>query len=110
VGARDGIAILGVRIEPHHANRAGRVHGGLLMTVADVAMSRAVRGAVPPGAAFATADLHIAFLRSVGEGEWLEAVPELGHIGRSLIHGSCVLRTREELIARAMATFAVRLP
>lgn len=107
-GTRNSVPIVGVRIESQHANRAGRVHGGLLMTVADIALSRAVRDELPRGAAFATADLHIAFLESVAEGDWVEAVPTIDRVGRSLVHGSCVLTTDRGPIARVLATFAVR--
>jgi acyl-coenzyme A thioesterase 13 len=100
---------LGVRIAPYHANRRGRAHGGLLMTVADVALSRAVAQRLPPGSSLATADLHIAFLDGLGEDDWLEAIPSVDRIGRSLIHGSCVLRGAGRDVARVLATFAVRL-
>jgi acyl-coenzyme A thioesterase 13 len=106
---RDGGLVLGVRIEEHHANRLGRAHGGLLMTLADVALSRAVHQELPPGATLATADLHIAFLDAVGQDQWLEAIPAVDRIGRSLIHASCQLRAGERDAARAMGTFAVRL-
>lgn len=101
--------MIGVRIEAHHANRAGRAHGGLLMTLADIALSRAVRQHLPRGATFATADLHIAFLDAVSQGDWLEAMPSIDRVGRALIHASCVLRAGERNVARAMGTFAVRL-
>ena len=110
VSTHDSVPILGVEVAPHHANRAGRVHGGVLMTVADIALSRAVRAHIPRGATMATADLHIAFLESVAQGEWVEAVPSIDRVGRSLIHSSCVLRTAEEPIAKVLATFSVRLP
>jgi acyl-coenzyme A thioesterase 13 len=102
--------VLGVRVSGEHANRRGRAHGGLLMTLADIAVSRAAAARVPPGATFATADLHISFLESVSEGQWLEAVPSLDRLGRSLIHTSCELRVQEQLAARVLATLAVRLP
>lgn len=109
VNKRDSVPVIGVRIEPHHANRLGRAHGGLLMTLADVALSRAVREHLPPGSTLATADLHIAFLEAIAPDDWLEAVPSVDRIGRALIHGSCVLRSGGRDIARAMGTFAVRL-
>lgn len=109
VNRRDSVPVIGVRIEPHHANRLGRAHGGLLMTLADVALSRAVREHLPPGATLATADLHIAFLEAIGQDDWLEAVPSVDRVGRALIHGSCVLRSGGRDVARAMGTFAVRL-
>ena len=109
LSTHDSIRTVGVRIEPYHANRQGRAHGGLLMTLADVALSRAVRERLPAGATFATADLHVAFLEPIGPGDWLEARPSVDRIGRSLIHASCLLRSGERDVARAMGTFAVRL-
>jgi acyl-coenzyme A thioesterase 13 len=109
LSTRGSVPVVGVLIGPQHANRAGRAHGGLLMTLADIALSRAVREHLPPGSTLATADLHIAFLEALGERDWLEAVPSLDRIGRALIHGSCLLRCGERNVARAMGTFAVRL-
>lgn len=109
VSRRDSVPVIGVRIAPYHANRLGRAHGGLLMTVADIALSRAVHEHLPPGATMATADLHIAFLDSLGEDDWLETTPTVDRAGRSLIHASCVMRSGERNVARALATFAVRL-
>jgi acyl-coenzyme A thioesterase 13 len=101
--------VLAVRVAPEHANRAGRAHGGLLMTLADIAVSRAVRSQVPPGATFATASLQIAFLQAASEGQWLEAVPRIDRLGRSLIHASCEIRCEDQLVARVLATISVRL-
>ena len=102
--------MLGVRVSSEHANRRGRAHGGLLMTLADIAVSRASVAALPPGATIATADLHISFLESVGEGQWLEAVPSVDRVGRALVHASCEVRADQTLVARVLATIAVRLP
>lgn len=104
------VAVLGVAIERHHTNRGGRVHGGVLMTLADIALSRAVRAQLPPGATMWTADLHIAFLQGAGEGEWVEAVPAVDRVGRSLVHASCVVRAGGQELAKVLATFAVRVP
>jgi uncharacterized protein (TIGR00369 family) len=106
----DSVPVLGVRVQSHHANRRGYAHGGLLMTLADIAVSRAAWAHVPPGASLATAALQISFLESVGDGQWLEAVPRIDRLGRSLIHASCVVQTREVAVARVLATMAVRLP
>jgi acyl-coenzyme A thioesterase PaaI-like protein len=80
------------------------------MTLADIAISRAARAHVPPGATFATAGLQIAFLEGVGEGQWLEALPRIERLGRSLIHASCEIRAGDETVARVLATVSVRLP
>jgi uncharacterized protein (TIGR00369 family) len=110
LNARGTVPVLGLRVEPHHANRGGRVHGGVLMTLADIALSRAVRAQLPPGATMWTADLQIAFLQGAGEGEWVEALPTVDRLGRSLVHASCMLRAGERELAKALATFAVRVP
>jgi acyl-coenzyme A thioesterase 13 len=110
LNAQGSVPVLGLRVEPHHANRGGRVHGGVLMTVADIALSRAVRAQLPPGATMWTADLQIAFLEGAGEGEWVEALPNVDRLGRSIVHASCVLRAGERELAKALATFAVRVP
>jgi acyl-coenzyme A thioesterase 13 len=113
---RDGDSgpVVGVRVASQHANRRGRAHGGLLMTLADVAVSRAAAAHIPPGSAIATASLQIAFLESPGEDQWLEAVPSIDRLGRSLIHASCLIRVGEKdggaAVARVLATVAVRLP
>ena len=77
--------------------------------MADIALTRAAREHVPPGATLATADLHIAFLDALGHGDWIEAVPSVDRIGRALIHASCLLQAGERRVARAMGTLAVRL-
>ena len=102
--------VLGLRVEPHHANRGGRVHGGVLMTIADIALSRAVRARLPAGATMWTADLQIAFLQGAGEGDWLEAHARVDRLGRSLAHASCAVRSGEQELANVLATFAVRVP
>jgi uncharacterized protein (TIGR00369 family) len=107
-GSRDSGPTIAVRVGSEHGNRSGRAHGGLMMTVADIALTHAAREQLPPNARVATADLHIAFLESVSEGEWLEAIPSIDRVGRSLIHGSCVLEAGARTVARVLATIAVQ--
>lgn len=102
--------VLGVRVTGQHANRVGRAHGGLLMTLADIGVSRATVAELPPGATIATASLQIAFLQGVTEGQWLEAVPKVERLGRSLAHASCELRADGQAVARVLASIAVRVP
>ncbi len=107
-GRRDSGPTITVQVSSAHGNRSGRAHGGLMMTVADIALTRAALEQLPPNSRVATADLHIAFLESVSEGEWLEAIPSIDRVGRSLIHGSCVLEAGARTAARVLATIAVR--
>jgi acyl-coenzyme A thioesterase 13 len=106
-GRCDSGPTIAVRVGFEHGNRGGRAHGGLMMTVADIALTRAALEQLPPNARVATADLHIAFLESVSEGEWLEAIPSIDRVGRSLIHGSCVLKAGVKTAATVLAVIAV---
>ena len=106
-GRRESKPTIAVRVGSEHGNRIGRAHGGLMMTVADIALSRAALEQLPTSTRVATADLHIAFLESVSEDEWLEAIPTIDRVGRSLIHGSCVLEAGARTAATVLATLAV---
>ena len=110
--ARDGETgpTIAVLVGAEHGNRSGRAHGGLIVTFADIAVNRAARRHLPADAVLATADLQIAFLESVCEGDWLEAIPSIDRVGRSLIHGSCVLEAGSKRVARVLAALAVHPP
>ena len=107
---RDDIPVLGLDVGDHHLNRAGRVHGGVLATLADIAVSRAAWDQVPEGATIATADLHIAYLGNVNSGAWVEAWPSVDRVGRAVVHASCLVESDGEPLAKVLATVAVRLP
>src|SRR5260370_31522341 len=96
---RDDVPVLGLQVERHHLNRAGRVHGGLLATLADIAVSRAAWDRVPDGSTVATADLHIAYLGNVNAGAWVEAWPSGERVGRAVAHASCLVEADCEPLA-----------
>ncbi len=74
----------GFVVAPKHLNRAGNLHGGMLMTVADNAMAIAAREA--SGAKrHATIELNIQFVGAVRLGEFVEAHPEVARATRSLV-------------------------
>jgi uncharacterized protein (TIGR00369 family) len=110
ISRRESVPVLGLLVDAHHLNRAGRVHGGLLATVADIAVSRAAWDHVPEGATIATADLHIAYLGNVNAGTWVEAWPSVDRVGRAVVHASCLVESDGEPLAKVLATVAVRMP
>ena len=74
----------GFVVAPKHLNRAGNLHGGMLMTLADNAMAIAARDA--SGARrHATIELNIQFVGAVRLGEFVEAHPEVARATRSLV-------------------------
>jgi uncharacterized protein (TIGR00369 family) len=74
----------GFTVAPKHLNRAGNLHGGMLMTVADQSMAMTARVATG-GKSHATIELNIQFVGGVKLGEFVESRPEVVRATRSLV-------------------------
>ena len=110
LGIRDarranGECRLEVDLQPIHMSRAERAHGGLLFTLLDSAMGRAVLSLLPEGRGCATVECKINYFRPVQEGS-LAATGTVLSITRRMAYaeGSIVDRD-EKLVARASGTF-----
>ena len=71
---REGRALsLGLRIEQRHLNSRGTCHGGLLATLADIALGYSCVAASEDGQSknFVTIDLSIEYMASTRAGDWL---------------------------------------
>ena len=71
---REGRALsLGLRIEQRHLNSRGSCHGGLLATLADIALGYACVAASEDGPRknFVTIELSVEYLASTQAGDWL---------------------------------------
>jgi uncharacterized protein (TIGR00369 family) len=90
------------------ANHSGFVHGGMISTLADSAMGRAV-WTLEPGATRAMSfDLKLSFITVATVGERLRAVGHVIHAGRHTAVAECrVEGTDGRLVATASATFAM---
>lgn len=67
---------LGLRIEERHCNSRGTCHGGLLATLADVALGYACALAASTGGEkrnFVTVDLSLQYLASTHVGDWVQS-------------------------------------
>ena len=100
---RDGRELsLGLRIEPRHLNSRGTCHGGLLATLADIALGYACVAASEDGAGknFVTIDLSIEYMASTRAGDWLYSEVKVlntnsrtaAAAGHLLVEGSPVAR------------------
>ncbi|HBW84215.1 MAG TPA: phenylacetic acid degradation protein [Gammaproteobacteria bacterium] len=99
-----GRAICSVKLMDHHLNNGGRVHGGVLTSLADTAAGAAVRTMRPADKSSATTDLHIAFIRPP-LGDFLVADARVIHAGNALIRTEITVCSDDKLVARANATF-----
>ncbi len=106
VAAAEGKAHCRIALQAHHMNNGGRVHGGVLTSLADTAAGMAVRTVRPEGSHAATTDLSIAFIRPP-VGDSLEAHAEVIHAGQRLFRTEISVLSADKLVARTTATFMI---
>jgi uncharacterized protein (TIGR00369 family) len=106
ISTGDGKAVCAVQLKPFHLNNGGRVHGGVLTSLADTAAGVAVRSKRPDGKLSATTDLSIAFIRPP-TGDRLLATAEVIHAGKRLFRTEISIHCDEKLIAKTSATFMI---
>ncbi len=101
----DAGPIFGVSVLDHHCNRRSFAHGGLLVTLADIALGKTGEWSRNPPANLVTASLSIEFIASARRGDWLEAACDFHHIGRRMAFANCYLTVGTRRIARASGVF-----
>jgi uncharacterized protein (TIGR00369 family) len=72
------------RVAAHHCNLRGVVHGGMLMTFADLALGQAVWEATGD-AACVTLNMQVQFLAPAREGDLVEVRPDLTRRTRGMV-------------------------
>jgi acyl-coenzyme A thioesterase 13 len=96
--------VFGLLVEERHRNAAGKAHGGLLATLVDFALGRAVAAADSAGV---TASLTTDYLKPVEIGDWVETHTEVEKAGERLAFADCSLVVGGREVVRARAVFAV---
>ena len=111
---------LGLRIEERHCNSRGTCHGGLLATLADMALGYACAIAGNPDGGkrnFVTVDLSLQYLASTQVGDWVQSEVKVltpgsrtaSATGHLLANGNPVVRISANFrIARAQTLEAER--
>ena len=106
----DGTFVVGVRIQPKHANARGIAHGGLMMTLCDIALGYRTTRSQTPSPLLTTASVTTDFAGSAKLGDWVEAHVDIQKIGGRLIFANAFLLVDSERIVRASAVFARAAP
>lgn len=99
--------VLGLRIEQKHCNMRGALHGGIVATLADIALGYAIAFSTKPPTGLVTANLTLDFAGTAKIGDWLEARVDVQKKGSRLAFANCYLSVGETRIVRASAVFVV---
>ncbi len=102
--------VLGLRVEPKHCNARGTVHGGILATLADVALGYATAFSADPPIPLVTANLTLDFTGTAKIGDWIETTVDIHKKGSRLAFANGFIHVGTERIVRASAVFAVATP
>ncbi len=113
--------IIGLLIEQKHCNSAGNLHGGMVSSIADVALGHNIGLAMgrqagaeirslssgTPRAPIATVSMSTDFAGTARLGDWVEAHVDVQRTGRSLAFANAYLVRGEQRIARISAVFRI---
>src|SRR5262249_18164427 len=93
--------VLGFRVHPHMCNPAGGLHGGMMMTVADLVGTMGGGTLVGLRKFLPTVSMTFDFVAPAKVGDWVEGRGEVVRPTRSLLFTSIYLTVGEQKIVRA---------
>lgn len=106
VSADGGRAVIALDLMPRHLNSWSVAHGGVLMTLLDVAMAVAGRSLDPAAGGGVTVEMKVSFVQPANAGARLVASGHAFHRSSSMAFCEGEVRdTNERLIAKGMGTF-----
>lgn len=97
---------IGLRIEKKHTNSRGICHGGVLATLADLALGYAMHVKLEARASYVTAHLAVDYAGAARIGDWVASAVELQRVGTRLAFANCYLVCDGRRLVRASAIFA----
>jgi acyl-coenzyme A thioesterase 13 len=101
----EGGFVIGLQVAAKHANARGSAHGGLLLTLADIALGYTAAFSEDPPLSLTTVTISADFAGHARIGDWLEARVDLQKVGRRLVFANAYLVVGVERIARASGIF-----
>lgn len=109
VSAEKGRAVLALDLLPRHLNGWAVAHGGVIMTMLDVAMAVAGRSLDPAAVAGVTIEMKTSFVQPGNAGTRIIASAAAFHRASTMAFCDGEVRdTSERLIAKAIGTFKFR--
>jgi acyl-CoA thioesterase len=106
VSAENGRALVALDLAPRHLNSWSVAHGGVLMTLLDLAMAAAGRSLDPAAGGGVTVEMKTSFVQPANAGTRLIASAHAFHRSGTMAFCDGEVRdTDERLIAKGMGTF-----
>ena len=105
-GKRQDLEI-GMHVEEKHCNGRGTVHGGILATLADIALGYTMAFSTDPPTGLVTSNLTLDFAGTARLGDWLRTSVDIQKQGKRLSFANCYIYSGDERIVRASAVFLV---
>ena len=99
-----GLAI-GLRVAPNHSNARGLAHGGLLLTLCDIALGYSAAHSQEPPLALTTAHIAADFAGGARVGDWVESRADIQRIGGRLAFVNVYLVVNSTRIVRASGVY-----
>jgi uncharacterized protein (TIGR00369 family) len=104
----EGVVSLGLRVDRKHSNSRGICHGGVLATLADLALGYGMvahMGGTRGG--FVTAHLDIDYAGAAAVGDWIHSEVEVQRVGSRLAFATGYLSVGAKRIVRMSGIFAL---
>jgi acyl-coenzyme A thioesterase 13 len=99
--------VIGVRVQEKHTNARGTLHGGVLASIADIALGYGLATSTDPPTSMVTASLSVDFAGSAQIDDWIETSLDVQKIGSRMAFANVYFTLRGERIARASGVFLV---
>jgi uncharacterized protein (TIGR00369 family) len=102
-----GAMALGFHVARKHTNGRGTLHGGVIATLADVALGYAIATASDPPGSLVTTSLTVDFVGSATIDDWVQTSIDIQKIGGRLAFANAYFHVGDQRIARASGVFLV---
>jgi uncharacterized protein (TIGR00369 family) len=99
--------VFAIRAEAKHCNVRGHVHGGVLCSLADIAMGYSTALSTSPPTSIVTVNLSIDYAGKSVQGDWIEVRTDVHKVGRTLAYANGFIHVGELRIARSSAVFSI---
>jgi len=99
--------VIGLRVQEKHTNARGSLHGGVLASIADIALGYGLATATNPPTRMVTANLSVDFAGSAKVGDWVETSLDIQKAGSRMAFANVYFSVGNQRIARASGVFLV---